>query len=428
MTCAVAATLLCGLLPALRATRRDVRGSLAQAGRTQVSPRNSMQCALVSVQLALAVALLVGAGLLLRSFQALGRVSPGFEPSHVLTLRISGNYGETGDMKALTQRIDRTLDALRAVPGVDAAAVSAAMPGRPYEFRSELRVSGEPVDTGRKIVADARYISTGYFAAMQIPVLSGETCRESLTWDTVVVNRSFVDTYLSGAPAVGRRLQPANPGPYTPPPAGITGIVADAREQGLNRQPVPTVYWCFNSVTPNPIYLVRTHGDPMAMAESLRRKIHEIEPGRSVFDIMPLTRHLSDNFAQNRLRAILLTFFAVTAVSLACVGLYGTLTYFVSIRRREVGLRLALGALRVQIVSRFLLHGFRACLAGAVVGVCLAAALARTLAGMLFGISAWDPTTFVGVLVLVLLTGGTASLVPALRAARVQPMQVLRDE
>jgi putative ABC transport system permease protein len=166
----------------------------------------------------------------------------------------------------------------------------------------------------------------------------------------------------------------------------------------------------------------------MAMAESLRRKIHEIEPGRSVFDIMPLTRHLSDNFAQNRLRAILLTFFAVTAVSLACVGLYGTLTYFVSLRRREVGLRLALGALRGQIVSRFLLHGFRACLAGAVVGLCLAAALARTLTGMLFGISAWDPTTFFGVLVLVLLTGGTASLVPALRAARVQPIEVLRDE
>lgn len=166
----------------------------------------------------------------------------------------------------------------------------------------------------------------------------------------------------------------------------------------------------------------------MAMAGILRRKIQEIEPARSVFDVMPLTAHLRDNFAENRLRAILLTFFAITAVCLACVGLYGTLSYFVTLRRREVGLRLALGALRGQIIGRFLLHGFRACVLGCAAGVCLAAGFARLLSGMLFGISPWDATTFIGVLLLMAVTAGLASLLPAVRAARVDPMQVLRDQ
>jgi ABC-type lipoprotein release transport system permease subunit len=166
----------------------------------------------------------------------------------------------------------------------------------------------------------------------------------------------------------------------------------------------------------------------MSAAEAVRRKIHEIEPSRSVFEVSPLTQHLSDNFAENRLRATLLTFFAVTAVLLACIGLYGTLTYFVSIRRREVGLRLALGALRGQIVTRFLFHGLRATLVGCVAGVCLAAAFVRMLANMLFGISSWDAATFVAVLILVLVTSTVASLFPAVRAARVEPMQVLREE
>jgi ABC-type antimicrobial peptide transport system permease subunit len=166
----------------------------------------------------------------------------------------------------------------------------------------------------------------------------------------------------------------------------------------------------------------------MALAESVRHKLHEIEAARSVYDLSPLTAHLSDAFAENRLRTVLLTFFALTAISLACVGLYGTLSYLVNIRQREVGLRLALGALRAQIVRQFLGQGMRVSLLGCVAGLGLAAAFTRVLAGMLFGVSPWDAINLAGVIALVIVVSIAASLLPAVRAARVEPMQVLREE
>jgi putative ABC transport system permease protein len=425
---AVGATLLCGLLPALRATRRGMPGALAQSRRTQVSARHPLEWALVSVQVALAVTLLAGAGLLLRSFQALGRVSTGFEPAHVLTLRISGNYGETTNFPRLVQRVNRELEALRSTPGVEAAATSAFIPGTPMLLQTELTVAGVPARPNQRIMADIRMVSPDYFAVLQIPLLSGQSCRETPTLHTVVVNRSFVEAYLGGSSALGRNIAFANPTIYTPAPTAIEGVVGDAREQGLNREPVPTVYFCYSAPSPFIAFLVRARGEPMAMAEILRRKMREIDPARSVYQVMPLSQHLAEPFAENRLRTILLTFFAVTAVSLACLGLYGTLSYVVSTRRREVGLRLALGALRGQIVSQFLAYGLRASLVGCAAGLCLAAAFAKVLSGMLFGISLLDPATFIAVVLLVLLTGGLASSVPAIRAASLDPIEVLRDE
>jgi putative ABC transport system permease protein len=164
------------------------------------------------------------------------------------------------------------------------------------------------------------------------------------------------------------------------------------------------------------------------MAKTLRQKIHEIEPARSVFDIAALEERIDDAFAENRLRTVLLTFFAATAVALACVGLYGTLSYAVNVRRREVGLRLALGALRRQIVKRFLLQGLGVSLLGCVAGSILAAASARVLSGMLYGVSPSDVTTLSGVVFLVLVVAAVASLAPAIRAASVEPMQALREE
>jgi putative ABC transport system permease protein len=446
LACSVVATILCGLLPAIRGTRRNISGSLAQANRTQVSGRNPLQWTLVGVQVALAVTLLAGAGLLLRSFQALGRVSPGFEASHVLTFHISGSYGETADWKGLTQRIDRTIDELRNVPGVEATGATATLPGVPSEYQTELRFTEGDQDAEHKIVAESRFITPGYFATMKIPLLSGELCREpkltsapadpaglqhiAISSIHVLVNRSFADAYPGGSIMIGRHVQPVNSSFLQANDVGeVRGIVGDAREEGMNRPPSPTVYWCFGAPGgPDPFYLIRTRTEPMTMAETIRKKIREIEPARSVFDIKPLPEHIDDAFAENRLRTVLLSLFAATAVSLACIGLYGTLSYSVNVRQREVGLRLALGALRGQIVKQFLLQGLSVTVAGCVAGWALALASSRMLSGMLYGVSPSDLGTLSGVVLVVLLVAAIASLVPAIRAARLDPMQVLREE
>ncbi|HUI53597.1 MAG TPA: ABC transporter permease [Bryobacteraceae bacterium] len=426
LACAVAATLLCGVLPAIRGTRNNLARSLAQSGRAHVSRRNPVQLSLVGVQVALAVTLLAGAGLLLRSFQELGRVSPGFDPARVLTFHISSSWGETVDYKAVNQRVRRVLDALQSLPGIEAVSTVYSLPGVPAEYQVEVKtVEGRP-ETEPKMLAQARAVSPGYFATMRIPLLAGELCRDDAAATTMMVNSSFANAYFPGGAAAGHRLvQPSNPNLV---PSEITGIVGDARETGLDQAPVPTAYWCTGTNQPGTHFLARTHGEPMAMAETVRRKIHEIEPQRSVYDLTPLSEHISDAYSENRLRTVLLTFFAATAVLLACVGLYGTLSYLVNVRQREVGLRLALGAMRTQIVRQYLAQGLRVSVLGCAAGLALATLSARLLAGMLYGVSPSDPETLLDVVALVLAVSALASLLPAMRAARLEPMQVLREE
>jgi putative ABC transport system permease protein len=341
-------------------------------------------------------------------------------------LQVSGSWGETIDMKAVVQRVDRTLDGLRTLPGVEAAATSAMLPGVPGKYQQEFKIDGK-LDPGRKILADSRWVSAGYFAAVRIPLLVGDVCRPASTTVDVVVNRSFANLYLGGTAAVGHTIEQAAYNDFQA--AGmVRGIVGDAREQGLNAAPMPTVYSCFSAPNPFPNYLVRTRGAPMQMADAVRRRIHELEPGRSVYAMMPLQAHLEESFSENRLRTRLLSLFALTAVSLACIGLYGTLSYLGRLRQREVGVRLALGALRRQIIARFLLQGLRATVAGCVAGLALALACSRFLTSMLYGVSAVDPATYAGVVIFVLLVAAVASLAPAVRAARVDPVRVLREE
>jgi predicted permease len=424
--CAVMATLLCGTLPALRGTRQDLAGSLAQAGRSQVAGRHVVQFVLVGVQVALAVTLLAGAGLLVRSFQELGRVNPGFDAAHVLVFDVSTNWGETVDQRAARQRTARILEAVGSLPGVEATTAAVSLPGVPTEYQVEVATPEGRAESEPKMLAQGRWVTPGYFATLRIPVVAGEPCREEAGTSTMMVNRAFAHAYLGGVVAIGRRLTlPSNP---LLPPAEIRGIVGDARETGLDRDPVPTAYWCSAVMQPGMHFLARTHGAPQAVAEAVRRRLRDVEPGRSVYDLTPLGDHLSEAYGENRFRTMLLAFFALTAVSLACIGLYGTLSYLVHLRQREMALRLALGAIRRQVVREVLLKGLRVSLLGCAAGLPVAALSARLLMGMLYGVSASDPATLAGTAGIVLAVSALASLLPAVRASRLDPMRVLRED
>jgi putative ABC transport system permease protein len=422
LACALVVTFLCGVLPAIRSMRGE---SLARGGRTEVSGRQRLQWLLAGTQVALAVTLLAGAGLLMRSLYELGRVRPGFEPSNMLTFHVTSSWQETGDMNALRNRTDRMLEGFLSVPGVVSAATSiGSVPGVPGNYEMEYKLAPGRAESDPKLLAESRDVSPAYFDTMQIPLIEGEPCTREPGVASVVVNKRFSDQYLNGG-AVGHFLQHPNPRVQ---PVRIRGVVGDAREAGINRASPPTVYWCGGAAQPYVYFLIRTKNDPSTMAATLRRKFAEIEPRRSMFDVMPLEERLDDAFAENRLRTVLLGFFAATAVALACVGLYGTLSYLVNTRRREVGLRLALGAARSQIISRFLSQGLGVASVACLVGLGLALAFTRVLAEMLYGVSPSDPLTLTAVIAAVLLVASLASLLPAQRASRVEPMQVLRDE
>jgi putative ABC transport system permease protein len=249
-----------------------------------------------------------------------------------------------------------------------------------------------------------------------------------------MVNRAFADRYFQGRPVLGLHLTGGldnlveNRHITGATPSRIVGVVGDAREVGADREPAPTVYTCFSYPHPSPWHLIRTVGDPAAAALSVRRKISELEPLRSVDDIAPLEQRIGDAYAQNRLRTWLLSLFAITALALVCAGVYGTLAYAVSLRRREVALRLALGALRSTVVTQLMGTSVRVVAAAAACGVMLALVFTRSLSTMLYGIRPTDPPTLAAVVVIVVVVAAIAAVIPAIRATFMSPMRALREE
>jgi putative ABC transport system permease protein len=423
---AVIVSVYCGTFPALRFARRRT-ADLPEGGRSIVSSRHALHWLLVGAQVALSVTLLAGAGLLIRSFQELWRVDAGFDLTRVLSFRVSANFAESADYDRLVARIDRTIEGLRALPGIEDVATSASLPGVPVQFESAFTLIDDGGDATHRLVAEQRVVSTEYFETMKIPLVQGELCRRQprgMATDAMV-NAEFVRRHLSERPSpIGLHFAPVE---ISAPRGVITGVVGNAREAGLDRDPVPTVYLCSSGPGPTPHFLVRTRGRPQAMASTIRARINELEPLRAVYDVALLEERIDGAFAQNRLRTTVLAAFAATALSLACVGLYGMLSYVVSLRRKEIGLRLALGAARPGIVSHFLLQAMRVVLLACASGLGLSLAFARLLAGMLYGVSASDPLTLSTVVAIVVAVATLAALVPVTRAARLEPMQVLRE-
>jgi hypothetical protein len=282
------------------------------------------------------------------------------------------------------------------------------------------------VDPKTRVLAEERSVSPSYFATLGIPVVEGHLCRYGggPGMGEVLVNRSFVERYGGGAALVGSPLSRAQ----LPQGATITGVVGDVRERGLDRPPAPTVYFCNFAGSPTPFVLVRTRLDPETVGAAVRAKMKELEPLRAMFAISTLDEHIGDAYAENRLRTTVLALFAGAALALTCLGLYGTLSYVVSLRRREVGLRVALGALSGTIVAQFVAQALRVVGVACVAGLMLSLAFGRALSGLLFGVSPSDPLTLAAVILLVVGVASLAAFVPSLRASRIHPMEALREE
>jgi putative ABC transport system permease protein len=430
MASAVVVALLCGLLPAVRGVRAI--SSTPREGTARISPRHSVQWLLVAVQVSLSVTLLSGAALFVRSLEALSRVDPGFDAARILTFRLSGDWGENYDDPAgLVQRVDSTLEELVGLPGVEAAGTSWTLPGAPGPYQTEFELAEGRSDIKTPIVAGWRTVSPGYFTAMQIPLLAGGFCRSLPTGIhrpgsllDLMVNRRFSDLYFSGLSPIGAQIS-WDAGALA---GRIVGIVSDVRELGIDHDIVPTVYACDSAPNPFPWFVIRTSEDPATMAGAVRQRLSQLEPFQSVYDIAPLDRRIGAAYSQHRLRTWLLTLFAMTALALVCAGVYGTLNYAVSLRRREVALRLALGALRRSVINELMLTSVRIVGVAAACGLALALLFTQSLATMLYGVTPADPATLTGVIVVVVTVASIAALIPAARATFGHPMRALREE
>ncbi len=430
----VVTSFLFGLIPAIMATRAGVATSLAQGSRTQAGgARQPVLHLLVFAQVTLAVVLLVGAGLLIRTMASLMTVPLGFETRNILTLRISASWAEKKDYRGVQHRMKRTLEALDNTPRVESAAIALNMPGMAGgTYNIELHIADRDNSTpGSKLVTNAAAVSASYFRTLGVPLLAGEMCRDSVDSnrpEQSMVNQAFVNQFFREENPVGHILL-AGDGRSQVTRTTIAGVVGDVRDTSRSQAPLPTVYWCtLPGFFPDPIYLVRTQGPPMSMANALRKRIEAIEPGRAVYAVAPLDRLVSDSMGERRLQTILLSLFGFSALALASIGLYGVLSFHVSRRTREIGLRIAIGARPNQVFRQIFSQGAAITLAGVAAGIAGSIGLARVMASLLFGIGQWDPVTFLAAPVLLATVAALAMYFPAHRATRVDPMVALREE
>jgi putative ABC transport system permease protein len=421
--------LLFGLPPAWRISRMDLQTILKGYGRGSAGDQshNRFRGALIIVEVALAVILLVGAGLLLRSFSHLLQVSLGFQPEQTLTMRLflSGNEERRASLAdQITQKVET-------LPAVRAAGIIHTLPtSRLNSSGTGFYFEGQPEPEPSKLsYTEFSVISQGYFAAMGIPLLQGRLFGPQDRRGgprAVIVNQAFLKKYFPQGDAIGRRIVVAT---VNKAPTEIVGVVGDVRYNRMTAEPQPTVF-LLHSQTPRYIsYLVvRSTADPMTLTSAIRREIQEIDKTQAVAAIKTMEQYLSESVARPRLYAILLTVFAGLALLLAIIGLYGLMAYTVSQRTHEIGIRMALGGQRRDIFKLVVGRGLILALVGMSVGGAGALALTRALTGLLFGVKPTDPLTFAGVLSLIALVSLLACYLPARRAMKVDPMIALRNE
>ena len=433
---ALAATILVGLLPARRAARSAVSGALREGGRGASGSRrdSSVRGALVIAEITAAVMLLSGAGLVVRSLVVLVSVDPGFKAEGGATFRVAlPETAYPGD-DVVRSTFDQLIARTSAVPGVESVGATSRLPLASGLFTSRFLAEGWPEtaigERGPSIAV--RAVSPGYFGTMQIPVRQGRGILASdreTSMPVAVINETAARRYFPGESPIGKRLVWFSWDPAEGPVRTIVGIVGDIRHTALDADPEAEVYFPHMQVPLRTMnVVVRTKGEPRAVAASLRRELHALAPALPVPQVETLDSVLSASVSRPRLIAMMLALFAAVALVLASIGIFGLLSYNVAQRTREIGIRLALGAVPRDVVRLILVRAAALVAIGLAIGLGAALILARGLETFLFGVTPTDPVTLLAVLVLIGCSALAATLVPARRAAAVNPMQAMRGQ
>ncbi|MFL6263149.1 MAG: ABC transporter permease [Thermoanaerobaculia bacterium] len=426
---------LAGLAPAFQMTRPDLAESLRDGTRagSGTSRGNRTRGVLVIVETALAVVLVVCAGLLIRSFAHVARVDPGFRPEGVLTLQVPLSPVKYPDFPKRWAFLSQALERLRTLPGVDMAGTVSNLPLSGEEEIDGIIVEGMPRPKPSEApLADLRQASPGYFEAMGIRVLRGRTFtgedREGAR-GVVVVNETLARTHWPGVDPVGKRLRFGIYDSSEKVWLSVVGVVDDVRSSSLEGAPRAQAYLPAAQVAFSGQYLVlHTKGDPQGLIAAARSAIWSVDRDQPVAEVRTMSKVVSQSVAGRRFNMVLLEVFAGLALVLAAVGIYGVTAYSVARRTREMGLRMALGAGRGTVLGLVLREAGGLALAGLAAGLALAFAASRVMASLLFGIGATDPTTFAGVAATLALVSLFAAWVPGRRATRVDPMVALRTD
>jgi predicted permease len=430
-----------GLAPAVKATRTNLQEVMKQGGRGSSGFRHRLQGTFVAAEVALALVLLIGAGLMVRTLGALWRVDPGFNPSHAITFSLampSTSDTTSAETRARLRNFD---DRVRSIPGVQA--VSVTLGSRPMIHDSALPfwIKGEPKPAHDSDMHAATFflVESGFREAMGITLLRGRFVTDQDNENTPIVidiDDNFASTYFQGQDPIGKHIN------FTEfnVQAEVVGIVGHVKQYALDADPPGALqsqfFYPFMQIPEKVMSLVaksvavvlRTHGDPTSIVGQVRETVTEIDPHEVIYNVQTMDDVVATSYAARRLTMFLLTGFAVLAMMLACVGIYSVVSYLVGQRTQEIGIRMALGAQRRDILVLVVGEGTKMAMIGAVVGTAASLVLTRLMAKQLFGVSAHDPLTYASVAFALMLVAIAACFIPARRAVRTDPMKSLRCE
>lgn len=425
----LATGLLFGLAPAIRTMKENLVDALKDGirGGSEATVKNRTRSLLVVFESAIAVMLLIAAGLLIRSLVALQNVDPGFDPNNVLTLRVDLPRQKYNTPEKASNFFEQLETRVAGLPGVEAVGLITDLPLSGEARDMPYRVEGRPATSDIAFV-DFRRVNKNYFSAMRIPLRRGRNFTEQEVRQSdkaIVVSQAFVDSVFPNEEALGKRLiiwSGIRNEPYE-----IIGIVGDTRYQSLQGEPSATMYVPTRELLFVNL-VIRTQGDPLSLVGGVRKEVNALDPDQPIAAIRPMTEWVAMSAAGARYRTTLLGLFALLAMILAATGIYGVMSYSVAQRTQEIGVRMALGARPLDVLKLVVRQGMMLVLIGVIVGLAGALALTRVMSSLLFGVTERDPITFVAVAALLIVVAFISCFVPAHRATRIDPLIALRCE